>query len=451
MKKTLFIALLVLFLGASVFAQTVRITQPNTPVTWPQRASRNITWDFSGVSGNVKLLLFRGETGVGIIASEIPIASRSYSWVVGQTNMGFAPQGSGYKIKIKVMGQPISDFSDQPFTINPQYTIDPGVMEALRNPPRVFTPPVKVIYPNGGERLQKAVVNEIRWESTDEFGKPRIKIKKGGRVVKTYEPNQVFAIRRGNASTWSWTIPNSLDAGNDYKVRLENSAGRLRDESDANFSISEDSMIVVTDPRGGLWTMGDRRHINWRASGTGNLDIVLRPAIGDSPGYMIKSNVAPTPSRFFWTIGNFEHARTNFIPPQGVKYKVVIRDRGSSTEGESPEFTIFRPSINVLEPASGTVHRGDNKTIRWRTGPGFVGNVDIEIYIVENSLGFHRFDTLHTNVRDLGSVSWRVYPNPRFGEAEIDAPPTPRQYFIRVKSSRCDTVFGDGAHFTLER
>lgn len=449
MKKTLLSALLVLFLGATVFAQTVRITQPNTPTTWPLRGNRDITWDFSGVAGNVKLLLFRGETGVGIIATGLPVTNRTYSWRVGQTNMGFAPQGSGYKIKIKVMGQPISDFSDQPFTIGPQYTINPGTME-VRQRPRVFTPPVKVIYPNGGERLQKAVVNEIRWESTDAFGKPRIKIKKGGRVVKTYEPERVFPIRRGNTSTWSWVIPTSLDAGNDYKVRLENSVGRLRDESDANFSIVADTTIVVTEPRGGYWSMGDRRHINWRAAGTGNLDIILRPTVGGSPGYMIKSNVSPTPSRYFWTVGNFEHESVSLIPPEGVKYKIVIRDRDSSAEGESPEFTVHRPTITVMEPAGGTVHRGDNKTIRWRTGPGFVGNVDVELYIVDGS-SFRRFDQLFTNIRDLGSVSWRVYPNPRPGEAELDAPPTPRQYFIRVKSSRCRTVFGDGARFTLER
>ena len=450
MKKLLFIALLVALLGASAFAQSIRVTQPNTTVTWPLRSTHNITWDYSGISGTVKILLFRGETGVGIIATGLPIANRSYSWQVGQTTTGFAAQGSGYRIKVRVMAQPYHDFSDAPFTIGSQYTLNPGTMEALHNPPQVFTPPVKVTYPNGGERLRKGVVNEIRWESTDEFGKPRIKIKKGGRVVKTYEPNQVYPIRRGNASTWSWVIPTSLEPGNDYKVRLENTVGRLRDESNANFTIAEDTLIEVTAPRGGYWSMGDRRHITWRAAGTGNLDIILRPTVGGGSGYMIKSNVSPTPSRFFWTVGNFEHASVSLIPPDGVKYKVVIRDRDSSTEGESPEFTVHRPSVTVLEPVGGTVHRGDHKTIRWRTGPGFVGNVDVELYIVDGG-SFRRFDQLRTNVRDLGSVSWHVYPNPGIGEAELDAPPTPRQYFIRIVSSRCRTVFGDGAQFTLER
>ncbi len=443
------IALLAVFVSLPVFSQTIRVTQPNAPENWPIRASRSITWEYSGVSGNVKLLLFRGETEVGIIATNLPMAVRTYSWQVGQTDRGYATPGSNYKIKAKVMGQPIADFSDRPFTISGGVTMDLGAMEVRGKRPS-FQAPVKVLYPNGGESLQKAVVNEIRWESTDSFGTPRIIIKRGSSVVKTYEPTGVFAIRRGNQSTWSWVIPVDLGAGNDYRIRLENSVGRLSDESDGNFSITEDPLIVVNQPRGGSWTMGDRRHIEWRASGAGNLDLLLEPAAGGR-GYMIKSNVPPAPSRFFWTIGNFEYDNISFIPPRGVKYKIIVRDHSGSPSGESAEFEIYRPSITILEPSGGTVHRGDDKTIRWRTGAGFVGNVDIELYLGTPDGSFRRFDQLYTDIRDMGSASWHVYPPLRGGEAEIDAPPADRHYFIRVKSSRCPMVFGDGAAFMLHK
>ena len=118
-----FIVFSSLILLNTAHAQTVRITFPNGGEVWTAGENKNITWTFSGVAAdaNVELVLLQGWKQIGVIASNIPIGSGgngSWSWKVGQYQGGSLTSGSGYKIRMKIVGRDwVRDESDQTFSL----------------------------------------------------------------------------------------------------------------------------------------------------------------------------------------------------------------------------------------------------------------------------------------------------------------------------------------------
>ncbi len=151
-----------LILLNTAHAQTVRITFPNGGEVWTAGENKNITWTFSGAAADAKveLVLLQGWKQIGVIISNISIGSGgngSWSWKVGQYQGGSLTSGSGYKIRMKIVGRDwVWDESDQPFslvrasvstsdtavkadsqTVKPKgYQQDPGTMpKAVEAPP----------------------------------------------------------------------------------------------------------------------------------------------------------------------------------------------------------------------------------------------------------------------------------------------------------------------------
>jgi PKD repeat protein len=100
-------------------APAVIVMSPNGGEKWRAGSVHNITWNFSGLSANIKITFWRNGALLGTIANSINPAPRSYSWIVGQYigAPGTTPAGSGYTIKIEEIGNAVSDMSDAAFSI----------------------------------------------------------------------------------------------------------------------------------------------------------------------------------------------------------------------------------------------------------------------------------------------------------------------------------------------
>ncbi len=95
------------------------VTSPNGGENWSIGSSHAITWKAqSGVTGTVRLVLFKNAAKIGQIATGINVADKSYTWVVGQHAGGTAPAGALYSVRILSTDGTESDFSDGPFTIS---------------------------------------------------------------------------------------------------------------------------------------------------------------------------------------------------------------------------------------------------------------------------------------------------------------------------------------------
>lgn len=113
-----------------------------------------------------------------------------------------------------------------------------------------LVPSVKVISPNGGETLIKGSTINITWIGTDIYPHPKIELFKGGVF------NRQIVYSSPTPNIYSWTLPNDLPTGDDYKIKITACAGlstgcssptvMVTDMSDNNFSIIEPCLIPAS-------------------------------------------------------------------------------------------------------------------------------------------------------------------------------------------------------------
>lgn len=112
---------------------------------------------------------------------------------------------------------------------------------------------ITVLSPNGGEQWQIGTPYTISWQLANAPAGATVGLAlyKGG----IYKPEYFRAYQQpSTAVSYSWTVPNTIPAGNDYKMEVEmyNSSGSLvvLDQSDAPFSIVSSvagSLNISTD------------------------------------------------------------------------------------------------------------------------------------------------------------------------------------------------------------
>ena len=94
------------------------------------------------------------------------------------------------------------------------------------------TPAIRILYPNGGEILNRQSRVEIRWESSGAGRSLVIVLFKNGLQLAVISPLAV------NSGRFEWFIPATLPAGDDYRLRLRSLPElALNDFSDKDFSI----------------------------------------------------------------------------------------------------------------------------------------------------------------------------------------------------------------------
>jgi hypothetical protein len=124
MKKLFVLAIAILVLAGSVRAGTLTLVKPNGGETWAPGSDRLILWTAVGISGNVKLVLYRNGARLGRIAAGLSAGAGSCDWIAGQYEGGTAPEGDGYTIRVQTVDDSLTDSSDAPFAIGA--TATPG-------------------------------------------------------------------------------------------------------------------------------------------------------------------------------------------------------------------------------------------------------------------------------------------------------------------------------------
>jgi len=106
------------FSTSTTSSTSITVTEPTGGETWKRGTSHTITWDYTGSPGSaVKIMLVKGSTEVGTIASSVPLGSSghgSYTWAI------YSPgsTGSDYKISVQSLSQPaVKDLGNNYFTL----------------------------------------------------------------------------------------------------------------------------------------------------------------------------------------------------------------------------------------------------------------------------------------------------------------------------------------------
>ncbi|MFA5033140.1 MAG: Ser-Thr-rich GPI-anchored membrane family protein [bacterium] len=383
----------------NITVQNLVLTSPNGGESWTTGSTNPITWTSAGITGYIKIELYKG----GVLNKTI-ISSTSntgtYNWAVGTQAVG-----TDYKVKISSVSAPtIWDESNANFT--------------------VAAPTITVSTPNGGESWFGGTTNPITWTSSGLSGYVRIHLYKGG-VYKSIITNCV-----SNTGTYNWAIPTTQAMGTDYKVRvISYTNAAVYDESNANFTVAG-AGITVTSPNGGeSWGRGNVYPITWTSAGvTGNIKIELYKA--GAFKMTIISSTANT-GTYNWTIPAAQLVGTDY------KIKITSASNIAITDQSNANFSIIVPttSITVSAPNGGESWLvGSAHNLTW-TSSGITGNVNIALYKggVLNS-------TIASDVANSGSYNWNV---PTGQTAGTD-------YKVRVTSVSAPTVYDESnANFSI--
>lgn len=316
------VVLAMLCMAAGLLFSTITVTAPNGGESWTPGYSYNVTWTATGVTGNVKIELYRF-TGilnfVDTINSSISSSAGTYSWRVPLTT----PAATNYVVRItSLTNTDDTDLSNNMFSITP-------------------APTVTVTSPNGGENWTIGTTHNISWTSTDLTGVLAIRLvnfSNGGMVT--------LATVSVPTGSYSWTIGSSTLPGNSYRIRLVCfQVPEVADSSDAYFSISAAPAVNITSPNGGEhWFRGSSYPIQWSAVNvTGSAKIELFRGTNATPTATVVSSTVITNGIQMWSIPT--------TIPEADDYKIRISSlTNSSVYDMSNDFFTISDFVSNDDP-----------------------------------------------------------------------------------------------------
>ncbi len=294
---------------------TITVTSPNGGEVWQKGSTHQILWT-DNICDNVRIELWKGGTLSSVITTSTP-SNGSFTWAIPAAVVS----GNDYKIKIMSIASAtgatslVFDFSDNNFTIGTPAT------------------PITVVTPNGGEVWYSGGSYIIKW--IDAIAENvKIELWKNGVFNSVICPS--------TPGPYTWVIPASVIAGNDYKVKVIGLTSTASyDFSDNNFTIAQGSFIIVTSPNGGeMWAKGSTRIITWQDNIPWDVRIELWKG---GAFYSLINASTPSTGSCYWAIP--------VTLPTGSDYKVRISAVSNAGTAPLADFSDNNFSITGPSPA----------------------------------------------------------------------------------------------------
>ncbi len=213
---------------------------------WQKGKKYHIKWRSEGeINSNVKIRLYKGNEKI-LKITDNTLNDGDFLWEIPQS----IKEGS-YYIRVKTVDNQVYDNSDD-FIITDKEKGE-----------------IKVIYPNGGERIGAPETLEIRWKASPEIKYVRIL---GICILKgKVEPVKQFLAERENTGKFSVQLSEKVYNSKKYKIRVEDyNNPPVYDESDGYFEIYHINKpyLKVISPKGGENSnIGDNLIVRWEAKG----------------------------------------------------------------------------------------------------------------------------------------------------------------------------------------
>ncbi len=384
------------------------VSAPNGGETWYKGSTRVISWSCAGdVGDKVKIELYQAGSIASVIC-DTTANNNFYTWIIP----GSLAAGNNYKIRItSAVNDTVWDESNAAFTIADE-------------------PKITVLVPNGGETWLKGSPQIIAWNSVgDVGGQVKTGLYKAGSLIGFIQE------ATANDDSLGWTVPDTLAAGNDYRMRITALADNaVWDESDAPFTIDDIPQLTLTSPNGGeCWLKGSPQTITWNSLGNVGSNLKIDLYKNGSFDRLVNMNAANTGS-CKWTVPvNVNNGKLYKIKITSIANKELWDDSDSL-------FTITdHPQLIVTSPNGGeTWYKNSMQTITWQN-TGIVGeNIKIELF--KNGV---LTTTISETTANDDSLFWMIPPALVSGD----------DYKIRITSTSNDTVWdeSDAQFGILER
>jgi hypothetical protein len=345
----------------------LRIVKPNEGGKLKQGSRYNIGWESEGVSGSLRLVLFKGK-GKGRmmdIARDLPASQKEYEWVAGLlANGDMAPAGEEYFICIEAAGGP-SDFCDKPFAIAKAEQAGSGVSITVQGNSFVpggrltFTYQCGCGFPTGAnENIDSIFLNRQAWG---------------------WEVNQWQAMGKITRDTTSGSktisVPTGLEQADDWVITIWWGDRGCWGQS-APFSIRRPAgSRVLVFPYDGetLYREWDTA-IRWDATSPNWDRVKIELLKGGRVVQVLRSSAT---KGIQWRIGTETVWDQDQSTPDdtgsygsyadGSDFRIRLTDRDTGETEESGFFSIATPRIAILVPSGpGHFKRGNRIMISWR-------------------------------------------------------------------------------------
>ncbi len=186
---------------------SITILKPNGGETLYRGLPYSITWDSQGVTGTVKIELYKG----GALVKQLEAAAANdgeYSYTPALS------LASGNDYQIKISKGAVSGSSDADFTI-------------AEAPPTLI-----VTFPNGEDALTKGGNHTITWISISNTGTIQIDLYKGDTLIQQLDAGTV------DDGEYPFSPTDALEDGTNYRIRItSNDDNTVWDRSNKTFSI----------------------------------------------------------------------------------------------------------------------------------------------------------------------------------------------------------------------
>ncbi len=266
---------------------------------------------------------------------------------------------------------------------------------------------ITVTSPNGGETLKQSPSPQITWDYTGSPGSTvKIELLKGGSVSQT-----LSASTPNDGTFTSWTIPSTLVAGTDYRIRITSTTNSaITDSSNNYFTISSGttsntgttpisestpSSITVTAPNGAdTWMRGTTKTVTWDYTGNPGSTMKIVLMKGTTEVGTIKDSTSigsGGKGSYTWPISASGTTGSDYkVSVQSISQPTIkdtsdnyfaISSGTSSTPSPTPSPSSSpSSSITVTSPDRGeTLKKGTSPQITWEyTGsPGSAVKIEL--------------------------------------------------------------------------
>ncbi len=335
--------------GGSTAAKTITLVQPDTTaVNWAWNTYHLISW-YDNFSDPVKVELLINKNYYITLAANV--TGNGYTWSIPNT----IPVGSNYKIKVaNANDTTVSDTSSVTFSV-------------LATP---LGSKIKLVQPNGGEQWARGEEHLISWYSNFSDS-VKVELWKGGLFYSVLDS-------RNADNGYGWTIPNTLPADTDYRVRVLNAVdSTVYDESDSSFAILAHKLgdtITLAQPNGGeQWALGEEHLISWYS----NFKSPVKVELYYQGAFQTVLDSSNTENRYVWTVPS------NMTPDTGYRVKVLNVNDTTINDVSDSSFTILAhklgESITLVQPIGGEKWvLGTEHLISWLDN--FDNPVKVELY-----------------------------------------------------------------------
>lgn len=196
----------------SVSQKTIRVISPNGGEAWPGGSVQTIKWTSTGSVGNVKIEYSKDKGSSWNTIKSSTANDGAYSWNVPSISSLYC------LVRVSESGDSIKDTSDSKFSITSSSSAS-----------------ITITSPAGGEIWTAGTSRTIRWKSSGNVGKIKIKLYKSGGAVSTITSSTP------NDGIYSWLLPVSLVGASNYKVKIFDTSNLAVNDMGGKFTIVSSS------------------------------------------------------------------------------------------------------------------------------------------------------------------------------------------------------------------